>query len=74
MDNEVFDRGHCVYCGQLRILGQDMGSQDAADTEATMTCTCGAGRQARRPVPRTSGGHGGFPFADGRHDPRGAAV
>lgn len=40
MDNEVFIKGHCVYCGQLRILGQDMGSQDAADTEATMTCTC----------------------------------
>ena len=48
MDNEVFVKGHCVYCGQLRILGQDMGSQDAADTEATMTCTCEAGRQARR--------------------------
>lgn len=48
MDNEVFDKGQCIYCGQQRILGQDMGSQDAADTEATMTCNCEAGRQARR--------------------------
>lgn len=48
MDNEVFFTGRCSFCGQQRILGQDMGSHDAADTEATMTCTCEAGRLARR--------------------------
>lgn len=48
MDNEVFIKGQCIYCGQHKILGRDMGSQDAADAEATMTCTCEAGRLARR--------------------------
>ena len=48
MDNEVFFTGRCSFCGQQRILEKDMGSQDAADTEATMTCTCEDGYMFRQ--------------------------